>query len=102
MPPCHALLPSWAVLINAQTFDKRKCNDKLSIPLTLDLQGLLAAAGSSMGAAGMHAAGTSLQYELVAVLIHKGASASHGHYGALSVAVVFWCCIICCGVYVRA
>lgn len=41
-----------------------------------------AANGSSAAAAAAAApAGSASDYELVAILIHKGASASHGHYG---------------------
>lgn len=51
--------------------------DKLSFPLALDLAPLLAAEAAP-DAAPAH----EQQYELAAILIHKGPSASHGHYGA--------------------
>jgi len=51
--------------------------DKLSFPLALDLAPLLAGeAGDAAAPAGPQ------QYELAAILVHKGPSASHGHYGA--------------------
>jgi hypothetical protein len=72
-----------------QTFDKKKVTDKLAIPLTLDMGAVLAAAGLPLPAAAPTGAdggpvlpgAPNSRYELVAVLIHKGTSASHGHYG---------------------
>lgn len=63
---------------------------KLSIPLLLDLGTVLAASGLDQpDTAPVGPDGTTLLlpgdpgavYELAAVLIHKGTSASHGHYG---------------------
>ena len=51
--------------------------DKLSFPVMLDMAPLLAAEAAP-GAAPVE----EQQYELAAILIHKGPSASHGHYGA--------------------
>ncbi len=75
-----------------QTFDKRKATDKLAFPLRFDLQHTLAHASMATGvdeAAALAAAAACVgpdgspagEYELVAVMIHKGSSASHGHYG---------------------
>lgn len=54
--------------------DRVKATDKFSFPLELDM-------GPHLGgdAAPHHA----LRYGLVAILIHKGGSAMHGHYGEL-------------------
>lgn len=60
----------------AQKLAKVKVADKLSFPLALDLAPLLAA-DAAPGAA----PAAEQQYELAAILIHKGPSASHGHYG---------------------
>lgn len=70
-----------------KTLDKKKATDKLACPLSLDVARVLEAAGAGAGAAVAApeaAAGGAdgLKYELVAVLIHKGGSASHGHYVA--------------------
>ena len=55
-----------------QTMTKVKASDKFRFPLELDL-----------GAYLPHSlTGESAQYDLTAILIHKGTSASHGHYGA--------------------
>lgn len=51
---------------------KVKASDKLSFPLTLELGPLLALSGGC---------GVKEDYELMSILIHKGPSASHGHYG---------------------
>ncbi len=61
----------------AQKLAKVKVADKLSFPLALDLAPLLAA-DEAPGAA----PAAEQEYELAAILIHKGPSASHGHYGA--------------------
>jgi hypothetical protein len=74
-----------------QTFDKKKAMNKLAIPLLLDMGDILQAAGvASPDAAPLGPDGAPLlpgspgcAYELAAVLIHKGTSASHGHYGEL-------------------
>ena len=59
---------------------KVKASDKLSFPLKLDLAPLLAVDSASQ------AHSKSQQdtiYELMSILIHKGSSASHGHYGTV-------------------
>ena len=63
----------------AQKLSKVKASDKLSIPLKLDLASILAMAGAQPLQTGTYA---DAQYELMSILIHKGPSASHGHYGA--------------------
>ena len=50
---------------------KVKANDKISFPLELDMQPLVEAGDVESG----H------QYELQAILIHRGSNASSGHYG---------------------
>ena len=50
---------------------KVKANDKFRFPLELDLSAYLPPEAQD-GAV----------YDLSAILIHKGSSASHGHYGA--------------------
>lgn len=52
---------------------KVKVSDKFQFPLELDLGAYLPP----------ELAADSAQYDLTAILIHKGTSASHGHYGAL-------------------
>ena len=63
----------------AQKLSKVKASDKLSIPLKLDMASILAMAGAQPLQMGTYA---DAQYELMSILIHKGPSASHGHYGA--------------------
>ena len=60
---------------------KVKASDKLSFPLSLDLAPILA----SDVPAGAPPLADGTRYELVSILIHKGPSASHGHYGALAI-----------------
>lgn len=71
-------------LVCSQKMDKMKASDKLSFPLVLDMPSLLASVapehGQGVAACGPGGAPPS-EYELAAVLIHKGNSASHGHYG---------------------
>lgn len=60
-----------------------KASDKLAFPLALNMGTLLEAAPPdplNLGCtqAGGGPAGT---YDLVAILVHKGSSAGHGHYG---------------------
>jgi hypothetical protein len=77
------------LLLLLQTFEKKKATDKMSIPLQLDVGAVLGAAGLELPAAAplgpdgslLLPGGAAAQYELAAVLIHKGTSASHGHYG---------------------
>lgn len=52
--------------------NKVKVSDKFRFPLELDLGAYLPP----------ELAAESAQYDLTAILIHKGPSASHGHYGA--------------------
>lgn len=54
---------------------KVKANDKISFPLELDMQPQLDAGEAE----GRH------QYELQAILIHRGSNASSGHYGEPSI-----------------
>lgn len=61
------------VLAPPQTMNKVKVSDKFRFPLELDLGAYLPP----------ELAAASAQYDLTAILIHKGNSASHGHYGAL-------------------
>lgn len=61
---------------------KVKASDKLSFPLRLDLAPILASDAPPRAPALRDTA-----YELMSILIHKGPSASHGHYGALDAAL---------------
>ena len=72
-----------------------KANDKLSFPVALDMGPFLAGdstpptgqpASPSQATAGLQAA--CLQYELAAILVHKGGSATQGHYGEPSLYVL--------------
>ena len=64
---------------------------KLPIPLQVDMGQVLVDAGVPLPEAAplgpdkqpVLPGSPNSHYELVAVLIHKGTSASHGHYGAL-------------------
>ncbi len=75
----------------AQKLSKVKATDKLSMPLKLDMASILAMAGAQSLVTGTY---EDAQYELMSILIHKGTSASHGHYGDLqsssSVAIGQW------------
>ena len=64
-----------------QTMNKVKVSDKFRFPLELDLGAFLPP----------ELAAHSSQYDLTAILIHKGPSASHGHYGALPPAHAMYC-----------
>ena len=60
---------------------KVKASDKLSFSLHLDLAPFLAPDGPTSA---VHSGSSTLQdteYELMSILVHKGPSASHGHYG---------------------
>ena len=50
---------------------KVKANDKISFPLELDMQPLLDAGDVA----------AEQQYDLQAILVHRGSNASSGHYG---------------------
>lgn len=75
---------------HTQTWEKKKVLHKLSIPLVLDMGQVLVDAGLPLPDAAPLGAdkqpllpgSPNSTYELAAVLIHKGTSASHGHYGA--------------------
>jgi hypothetical protein len=58
---------------NLQEDDKVKVTDKLSFPTSMDMQTLVPSAFQENGA--------NSQYELAAILIHKGRGAHQGHYG---------------------
>lgn len=72
-----------------QTWEKKKVLHKLSIPLRLDMGQVLVDAGLDLPEAAplgpdsqrVLPGSDNSVYELAAVLIHKGTSASHGHYG---------------------
>lgn len=57
---------------------KVKASDKLSFPLKLDLAPVLAVDSASQPHGRPQ---QDTNYELMSILIHKGSSASHGHYG---------------------
>lgn len=85
-----------ALLCLLQTWEKKKVLHKLSIPLQLDMGAVLVEAGlelpdnSPLGPDRQPVlpGSPNSTYELAAVLIHKGTSASHGHYGMY----VCWVC----------
>eukprot|EP00879_Flechtneria_rotunda_P021061 GHRR01022187.1.p1 GENE.GHRR01022187.1~~GHRR01022187.1.p1 ORF type:complete len:771 (+),score=324.72 GHRR01022187.1:120-2432(+) len=89
LPP-YLCLSLQRFVFDMQTFEKKKALDKLSIPMVLDMGDVLVNAGLSLPEAAPHGTGGQLLvpgepaavYELAAVLIHKGTSASHGHYVA--------------------
>ena len=59
---------------------KVKASDKFSFPVSIDMTKLV----SGVEVSNIDLEGDSpaeLEYELAAILIHKGPSASHGHYG---------------------
>lgn len=72
-----------------QTWEKKKVLHKLSIPLRLNMGQVLQDAGLPLPEAAplgpdkqpVLPGSPNSVYELAAVLIHKGTSASHGHYG---------------------
>ncbi len=59
-------------------------HDRITFPLVLDL--------AALRGLGMDAEGDDedLQYDLYAILVHKGPSAFHGHYGTTWVCWVYW------------
>ena len=71
---CSDLLNPRSCLL--QKMMKVKASNKFSFPLSLDF------APYQSSSAAAHDAG-SQQYDLQAILIHKGPSASQGHYGEL-------------------
>jgi len=70
--------------------DRVKVSDKLSFPLSLNMGGICAAAAAGPVPSSstlptvnkINNNGDDLMYDLVAVLLHKGTSALHGHYVA--------------------
>ncbi|GAB4823725.1 hypothetical protein N2152v2_010771 [Parachlorella kessleri] len=63
--------------------DRVKANNKFAFPLVLDMAHHLGASGQqAKQGQGAAAAAEPLLYDLVAILIHKGGSAMHGHYVA--------------------
>jgi hypothetical protein len=88
--PSTAQLCACLVCCCPQTFDKKKLTSKLTFPEVLTLDPALQAAGvppdqwpatplGPLAEAG--SSGPGALYDLQAVLLHKGNSASHGHYG---------------------
>lgn len=59
-------------------------HDRVEFPLELDLRPL-----QGVGI-DLEADDPAPVYELASILVHKGASAFHGHYGAWLVTVVCW------------
>jgi hypothetical protein len=59
----------------AQKLDRVKVNDKFAFPTVLPPSWLLGGDDSS------HDGNGSEHYDLEAILVHKGVSARHGHYG---------------------
>lgn len=89
MPSCIAVLlvslashctfqSSVDLLYVSQKMAKVKASDKLSFPLKLDLAPVLAVDSASQPHGRPQ---QDTNYELMSILIHKGSSASHGHYG---------------------
>jgi len=72
----HVLELSVLVWVLPQKMAKVKATNRLSFPLKLDLGHILAMAGAELAASLKDG-----QYDLMSILIHKGPSASHGHYG---------------------
>ncbi|WIA08663.1 hypothetical protein OEZ85_008090 [Tetradesmus obliquus] len=89
LPP-YLCLSLQRFVFDMQTFEKKKASNKLSIPLLLDMGETLTAAGVALPCAApagpdgarLLPGSPGCVYELAAVLIHKGTSASHGHYVA--------------------
>ena len=61
---------------DTRTWARKKVSAKFAIPRVLDLQGLLRPAAGDP-------ASEDSQYDLAAILVHKGTAATSGHYGAL-------------------
>jgi len=67
---------------NYQTGTKKKIKDLLSFPSTLDISKYFRPPKAEGGRGGAGPAVESAVYELCAILIHRGPSASSGHYAA--------------------
>lgn len=84
LPP-YLCLSLQRFVFNYQTMDKMKATSKLQFPLVLDLDQVVAMTqldpSTPSTAKGPDGANPG-EYELMAVLVHKGTSASHGHYVA--------------------
>ncbi|KAK9809511.1 hypothetical protein WJX73_006526 [Symbiochloris irregularis] len=87
LPP-HLCLSLQRFVFNMKTLTRVKAADKISFPLEMDLSGLVTPASMGGPQANGHAhhhhnnsAGEQL-YDLAAILIHKGGSATSGHYVA--------------------
>ena len=65
----------FAAATSPQTYTRKKVTDKFAFPRSLDMAAHLPPAAADGG-------GASTQYELVAILAHKGSAATSGHYGA--------------------
>lgn len=65
-----------------QTMRRVKANDKISFPATLDMGPLLVGESSAGEQAQTSAVPPEEQrFDLAAILVHKGGSATQGHYG---------------------
>lgn len=67
-----------------QKLDRVKATDRFAFPLELDMAPYLQQGQQQEGQQaqqGQQGGGPPLVYDLVAILIHKGGSAMHGHYG---------------------
>jgi hypothetical protein len=75
---------------------KAKASNKFAFPLELDMGVVMASVAQDTGHTSM-VTGSDGQpvgtYDLAAVLIHKGSSASHGHYGEWGYSCV--CACVC-------
>ena len=70
------------MLESVQKMQKVKASDKFSFPMSLDTASLI---GNKAGVIDLdEEASETNDYELAAILFHKGPSASHGHYGMIT------------------
>jgi len=80
-------------VFDAKTFSRKKVTDKFAFPAELDLAPYLSYDDDSDAIAAVSAGDKSggAMYDLAAVLLHRGQSASHGHYIALvRVGRIWW------------
>lgn len=64
-----------------QTMTKVKASDKFTFPFELDMKALIDNEVAVIDLDSQEDGLSEVEYELAAILIHKGPSAFHGHYG---------------------
>ena len=83
------------MLCRLQRMDRVKVTDRFAFPLALNMAAIMgqqqaAAAVAGGGGGGGLVGHDGCVYDLEAILLHKGASATHGHYGGWPACGAAW------------